>query len=189
MPKTVSLTSESESVKYLCEKDKRLAKVISKIGDLSYTTHGDNPYGFLIHEIIEQMLSVKAGNKIYSRLTHICRNHQVTVDSIDALSDEQIKSIGTSNPKVKYIRSLTEAVKSGKLDFDELSNISADDVTARLTSVRGIGIWTSKMYLIFVLDCQDILPYEDVAFLQAYEWLYKTKDRSPETVKKKCKKW
>ncbi len=45
------------------------------------------------------------------------------------------------------------------------------------------------MYLIFVLDRPDILPTEDVAFLQAYEWLYKTKDRSKESVEKRCKKW
>lgn len=63
------------------------------------------------------------------------------------------------------------------------------DVMKNLTSLKGIGNWTAKMYLIFVLDRPDILPTEDVAFLQAYEWLYKTKDRSKESVEKRCKKW
>ena len=53
----------------------------------------------------------------------------------------------------------------------------------RLTKLRGIGEWVAHMYLIFVLDRQDILPTTDVAFIQVYEWLYKT------SVEKKLKKW
>ena len=64
-----------------------------------------------------------------------------------------------------------------------------DEVMRKLTSIRGIGNWSAKMYLIFALDRKDILPYEDTAFLQAYSWLYKTNDYSPEAVKKRCKKW
>ena len=58
-----------------------------------------------------------------------------------------------------------------------------------LVSLHGIGIWTAKMYLIFVLDRQDILPFEDVAFLQSYKWLYKAEDVSKASIEKKCKKW
>lgn len=57
---TVVLNENTPSIKYLCQKDKRLAKVISTIGEISYTTHSENPYAFMIHEIIEQMLSIKA---------------------------------------------------------------------------------------------------------------------------------
>ena len=58
-----------------------------------------------------------------------------------------------------------------------------------LTKIKGIGVWTAKMYLLFVLNREDILPYEDVAFLQGFSWAYETKDLSPATVKKKCRKW
>lgn len=57
-------------------------------------------------------------------------------------------------------------------------------VINELTSLRGIGTWTTKMYLIFALNRQDVLTYEVAAFLQRYEWLYKTKDRSKVTVEK-----
>ena len=88
-----------------------------------------------------------------------------------------------------YIRSLTNAVEAGRLIFDDLTDMTDEQVINKLTTIRGIGKWSAKMYLIFALNRQDILPTEDVAFLQSYEWLYKTRDRSEEAVKKKCRKW
>lgn len=181
------LNYESEEIKYLCSKDKRLAKVISMVGPLSYQTERD-PYSFLIHEIIEQMLSVKVGNVIFERLKTLCGG-KISVGAIAGLTDNEIKSIGTANSKVKYIRSITDTVLNNPGFLDELKTISEEDAYKRLLRVRGIGPWTAKMYLIFVLDSPDILPFEDVAFLQSYKWLYKTSDTTPEAIKKKCNKW
>lgn len=187
MTNAIMLSADSKSIVYLCKKDKRLAKVINTIGPIKYTIHDDG-YAFLVHEIIEQMLSIKAGAKIYKRLEDLCEGN-VTPQNINMLSDEQIKSIGTSNSKVSFIRSLTNGVISKQIHLDELASLSDIEVLKKLTALRGIGNWTAKMYLIFVLDRQDILPYEDVAFLQAFEWLYKTQDRTKDNVEKKCRKW
>lgn len=187
MSELITLNSESKAIQYLCKKDKRLAKVISMVGPINYCPY-ENGYAFLIHEIIEQMLSIKAGAKIYARLEGLC-NGKVSIEAIDSLTDEQIRSIGTSSSKVAYIRGATEAVKSGIIDFSTLPLMNDTEVMKNLTSLKGIGNWTARMYLIFVLDRPDVLPTEDVAFLQAYEWLYKTKDRSKESVEKRCKKW
>lgn len=187
MPNMITLDRDAKSIQYLCKKDKRLAKVISAIGPITYQLHFDS-YSFLIHEIIEQMLSVKAGAKIFGRLEELCGG-KICVTAVNQLSDAQIKGIGTSNSKVKSIRSLTDAIESGYLNFKELETMSDSEVISKLTSLHGIGTWTAKMYLIFALNRQDVLPYEDVAFLQGYEWLYKTKDRSKAAVEKKCKKW
>ena len=188
MPTPIILTKDSDSIKYLSKKDKRLAKVISIIGDISYIPHENDPYSFLIHEIIEQMLSIKAGAKIYERLNQLC-NDNITPQTINALSDEQIKSIGTAGNKVKYIRCVTNAVLKNELDFNQLQTLTDQEVLKKLTSIKGVGTWTAKMYLIFVLNRQDILPYEDVAFIQAYSWLYKTSDCTRTSIEKKCKKW
>lgn len=188
MSELITLNMETPSIQYLCGKDRRLAKVISMVGEIEYALHTEDAYSFLVHEIIEQMLSVKAGAKIYGRLEALCGGI-ITPDAVNALSDEQIRSVGTSGSKVSYIRSLTNAVENRDLVFDELITMPDERVIKTLTAIRGIGKWSAKMYLIFALDRQDILPTEDVAFLQSYEWLYKTKDRSEETVKKKCKKW
>lgn len=184
----IKLDTDSASIQYLCKKDKRLAKVIDMVGPISYTLHDDNPYEFLVHEIIEQMLSVKAGAKIFERLTEIC-NNDLSPQVIANCSREQLLSTGTSNNKATYIQSLTSAVVSGSLDLTLLPNYSDDVVIEKLTSIKGIGNWTAKMYLIFVLDRQDVLPVEDGAFLQVYKWLYKTQDISPKSIEKRCRKW
>ena len=176
-------------IQYLCERDKRLAKVIRMVGPITYTVRDvEDAYPFLIHEIIEQMLSVKAGNAIFGRLKTICSDN-ICPETISSLTDEEIRGIGTSNTKVTFIRSITEAVTTGDLDFNDLESMDDTAAMKKLMSIRGIGTWTAKMYLLFVLGRQDILPYEDVAFLQSYQWLYKTADRSPDSVMKKCKKW
>lgn len=188
MPNVVTLDMNTLSVQYLCKKDKRLAKVISMIGPISYVPHDEDTYAFLVHEIIEQMLSVKAGQKIYGRLEELCGGG-ISPNQIAALTDEQIRSTGTSNAKVEYIRSITNAITNGTLDFSIIQSLSDEEVISILTKIRGIGKWTAKMYLIFVLDRQDVLPVEDGAFLQVYRWMYKTQDCNEKAVTAKCKKW
>lgn len=147
---TVILNENSPSIKYLCQKDKRLAKVISTIGEISYTTHSEDPYAFMIHEIIEQMLSIKAGMKIYTRFEELC-NGNISPQVVNQLTIEQIKTTGTSLNKATYIKALTDAVLVGNLNFSDFRTMSDSEVIDKLTSIKGIGKWTAKMYLIFVL--------------------------------------
>lgn len=187
MSKVITLNMEHPAVQYLCKKDKRLAKVIQMVGSITYSPY-TNGYPFLVHEIIEQMLSIKAGQKIYARLKELCGGI-VSPNSVARLTDDEIRSIGTSKSKVAYIRNITDAIISSDLLLDDLANQTDAEVTATLTKIRGIGNWTAKMYLIFVLNRQDILPWEDGAFLQSYRWMYKTDDTSQKSVEQKCQKW
>lgn len=184
---TICLNQSSPSIQHLCRVDKRIAKVISMVGKLEYLPHSDG-YAFLIHEIIEQMLSIKAGKKIYERLLSLC-DDKITPAKIARLSEEQLKSCGTSSSKAEYIKIITQAIISRDLVLSDLTKLSDLDVIKKLTKYRGIGNWTAKMYLIFVLNRQNVLPYEDGAFLQVYKWLYKTDDLTPKAVEKKCRKW
>ncbi len=188
MRNQITIDTKCDSVQHLIKKDKRLAKLISIVGPISYSPHDENTYAFIIHEIIEQMLSIKAGQNIFARLEVLC-NGIVTPEAVNALSDDELKSIGTSYAKVGYIRNITNAILSKTLDIVQLNDLPDDKVIKELTSIKGIGTWTAKMYLIFVLDRPDVLPLEDGAFLQAYRWLYKTNDCSPKVIKAKCKKW
>lgn len=113
----------------------------------------------------------------------------ISVKNISKLTDQQIRAVGMSASKVKYLRNLVSAINHGTVDFEQYETMTDQKVIQSLTSVKGIGNWSAKMYLIFSLDCRDILPFEDVAFLQGYGWVYKTDDYSPKMVQKKCHKW
>ncbi len=185
----ITLDKRSAEIQYLCKKDKRLAKVIEMVGPISYEI-ADNAYAyvFVIHEIIEQMLSVKAAAKIFGRLEELCEG-SISPEKINRLSNAEIKSIGTSNTKVGFIRAVTDAILSGQFIFEELDHLSDQAAMKKLMTLHGVGTWTAKMYLLFILNRSDILPFEDVAFLQSYKWMYKTEDTSPKSVIKRCKKW
>jgi len=187
MSEIIRLDINTDSIKYLCTKDKRLAKVISMVGTITYEPYKDS-YRFLIKTIIGQMLSNKVADIISERLEVLC-NGTINPNIISNLSNDDIRSIGISKSKVSYIRNLTEEIKSGNIDLSEFPCLPDKEIINKLTSIRGIGHWTAKMYLLFVLDRQDILPYEDIAFLQGYKWVYKTDNYTPAAVSAKCKKW
>ena len=89
---TITIDENTQAVKALCKRDKRLARVIQMVGPITYSPH-DEAFSFLVHEIVEQMLSVKAGQRIYARFEMLC-NYDVTPEIVVALSVDQIKSVG-----------------------------------------------------------------------------------------------
>ena len=134
------------------------------------------------------MLSVRVAERIYNRLLQLC-NGSLTPEAIDSLTDEQIKSIGTANSKIQYIRSMTSAAKAGLIDPVKLATVSDEEVLSSLLTIRGVGRWTAKMYMIFVLGRENILPIEDVAFIQAFCWLYNSNRDNKGFVIEKCKEF
>lgn len=183
--------NEKEIITHLKNADFKLSKVIDKIGILDYNSdtynHKDH-FSFLVKEIVGQMISASVKKVLLQRLLELCENN-ITPNSISKLTVPKLRSIGISNAKSNYILNLANTFLNKDIDFDNLINLSDKEIIKALTSIKGIGIWTSKMYLIFFLKREDILPYEDGAFLQAYKWLYNTKDTKPESIMKKCKKW
>lgn len=188
MENLVVLNMDSPSIQHLKKRCKRMAKIIDVIGPITYGLNEYDAYTHLVFNIIGQMLSNKVADILSDRLCSLC-DGKITPRAVDSLTDEQIRGIGISNAKTRYIRDVTNKVLSGELDFLKFPQMSDQEIINELTSIKGIGDWTAKMYLIFALDRQDILPYEDGAFLQAYKWAYKTDDLSPDSIKKKCKKW
>jgi len=181
------LDENSPAVRYLSNQDKHLAKVIQMIGPLEYKL-ADDGYAFLVSQIIEQMLSNKVADILTNRLTNDCHG-MITIEEINHLTDSEIHTIGLSRPKVTYIRNLTAAIENNTINFEKFREMPDNEVMKSLTNIKGIGTWSAKMYLIFSLDRPDILPFEDVAFLQGYGWTYKTNDYSAKLVQRKCQKW
>ena len=182
-----TLNKRTKSVKFIYSKCKRMARVIDLVGTITYEPYSD-PYSFLVTTIIGQMLSNKVADILCERLKSLCNGH-ITPNRINKLTDSQIKSIGTSNSKVKFMRELTNSINKKTINFNNINKMTDEEAIKTLTSIHGIGTWSAKMYLIFVLNRQDVLPYEDVAFLQGYSWCFKTKQLDKESVTKKMKKF
>ena len=179
-----------EVLDYLKKSDSRLRRVIEEIGDLqinSYNSTSDE-FHFLVREIVGQMISSGVKKVLLQRLQLLCDNN-ICPETLANLTVEQLRSIGLSNAKSSYIHNLAILVYSNAIDFDYINTLKDEDVIKELTKIKGIGKWTSKMYLIFFLQRENILPYEDGAFLQAYKWLYNTKNVEPESISRKCRKW
>lgn len=181
------LNKRHPAVQYLCKKDKRLAKLIDMVGDIEYRTHPDC-FSRLVRSIINQMLSNKAAYVIGGRVAALCGG-SITPENLLKLDREQLRGAGLSYTKADNILGIAKAATDGSLDFSKLPELPDAEVIKELTRLRGIGDWSAKMFLIFTLNRMDILPYEDVAFLQTYAWLYKTNDLQPASIINRCKKW
>lgn len=177
-------------IQHLRQADSRLSKVIDRVGELDYTTYNDSTDGFsfLVKEIVGQMISSHVKHIIWDRLLTLCGNTP-TPSNICSLSTEKFRDIGLSRSKSFYIHNLAEIVTKNEINFEELELLTDNEVIKILTSIKGIGNWTAKMYLIFFLQREDVLPFEDGAFLQAYRWLYNTNSTTPNDISKRCSKW
>ena len=179
-----------DAIQHLKKADVRLSKVIDKIGSIDYSAYNNHPdsFLFLVREIVGQMISSSVKKVIWGRFMVLCDN-AITPSIVSKLRLEQLRSIGLSQAKSSYILNLAKLVSNNEIDFEKLETMPDDEVMNVLTSIKGIGNWTAKMYLLFFLQREDILPYEDGAFLQAYKWLYNTKVIKPESIARRCKKW
>lgn len=111
----------------------------------------DNPYSFIVHTIISQMLSAKVASIIEERFDDLCGN-DVRPIVVSSHTIEELKTIGISASKAKSIIDISVKVQNGEFNFNELTTLDDDEVVKKLTTLRGIGKWSAKMYLIFVLN-------------------------------------
>lgn len=163
-----TLSIDCPEVSYLVERDWRLRHLIYAVGDLEYSVNG-TAFSHLAHSVIEQMLSMKVGRAIEIRLKDLCGG-SIRQETILGLSVDEIRSTGVSARKAETLHELARAFPEQVLA--KLSSMSDDEVRAALTTVRGIGKWTADMYLIFYLERPDVLPVEDGAIRQVFQWLY-----------------
>ena len=136
---------------------------------------------FLTREIVGQMISVSVKKVILCRLEGLFHTN-ITAEAISELTIEQLRNIGLSKAKSEYILNLAQIAIREEIDFNGLAELPDDKVLETLMSIKGIGSWTAKMYQLFFLQREDVLPYEDGAFLQAYKWLYNTTVIKPESI-------
>jgi DNA-3-methyladenine glycosylase II len=176
-----------KEVSHLRRHDRKIAKIIDFFGPISYALCGD-PFSYLVKTIIGQMLSKQAASKVQDRFLAFCGN-EVTPELAAKLKAADLRQTGMSSRKAEYIVSLGRHIRENPGFFDDLSRQGDDDAIKTITRLHGLGVWSAKMYLIFVLNRPDVLPHEDGAFRQVYKWLYETDDASPRSIMRQCAPW
>jgi DNA-3-methyladenine glycosylase II len=135
-----------------------------------------DPFRALCHAIIAQQLSNKAAATIEGRFAALFGG-MPTPDAVADASDEQLRAVGLSPQKLRYMRDLCARVQAGSLVLHGLETLSDDEVIAALTSVKGIGRWTAEMFLIFRLHRPDVLPVDDLGIVNAVKRAYGLRGR------------
>lgn len=129
-------------------------------------------FKYIAGNIIYQQISTAAGNAIEKRFIALFESVQFpTPDQIAAKTPEDLRTAGLSRPKASYMLDLAQKVHSGELQIDHLHDLSDDEVRTHLTQVKGIGVWTADMVLMFALHRPDILPLGDLGIRNAFKKL------------------
>lgn len=160
-----------DAIQYLCKVDSNLERVIKIVGKYSINIRND-PFQSLVESIIYQQLAGKAANAIYNRFINYYNNKQITPTLILNSPNDNLKKVGLSNRKIDYLKDLALHVYDGRINLEELPKMNDEEIINKLVNVKGIGRWTSEMFLIFSLGRQDILPVTDLGVRKAIQKVY-----------------
>lgn len=164
-------SSNIDAVQYLCKVDSNLERIIKIVGKY-YINIRNDPFQSLVESIIYQQLAGKAANAIYNRFINYYNNKQITPTLILNSPNDNLKKVGLSNRKIDYLKDLALHVYDGRINLEELPKMNDEEIINKLVNVKGIGRWTSEMFLIFSLGRQDILPVTDLGVRKAIQKIY-----------------
>ncbi len=156
---------------HLRKRDKTLKRIIDTHGPCQLKLDPD-PFPVLTRSIIAQQISTAAAASIGKRLAAMRGRKKLCAAWVQSCSDEELRGCGLSPQKLRYLRDLADKVDSKTVDLASIHLRSDAEVTAELTQVLGIGVWTAQMFLIFSLGRLDVLPTGDLGVRAAIEREY-----------------
>lgn len=154
-------------------------KLFSKIkGKYGIPPNWQRPQGFvsLSKIILEQQVSLASAEAHFIKLNNYLP--EFSPSEILKLTDEEMRACQISRQKAKYLRALSQAVLNKELDFDSLSRLNPTEVRTKLTTIKGIGDWTTDIYLMFCLQSKDVFPLGDIALINTIKELTKVKTKT-----------
>ncbi len=169
-----------KEIDYLSKRDKKLGAAIDSIGMIQREIIPD-AFVALISSIVSQQISNKAAETVWNRFLDLMGS--VTPERISQVEVSEIQGCGMSLRKAGYIKGIGDAALSGKVDFASLYTLSDDEIVKTLTSLKGVGVWTVEMLMIFSLSRPDIVTYKDLAICRGMMNLYGLKELSKEKFK------
>ena len=154
---------------YLRQKDKRLCAVIDRVGHIDRTTDPDL-FSSVVHHIIGQQISTKAQATIWQRMRDAL--HNVDPDSVLSAGAEKLQALGISFRKAEYIMDFAQNVHSGSFDLEGIWEKTDEEAIAQLSALRGVGVWTAEMILLFCMQRPDVFSYDDLAIQRGLRMVY-----------------
>ena len=177
-----------KAINHLKKSDPVLAAIIERIGPCKMQ-FGEPTFHSLAEAILYQQLNGKAAVTIFNRFT-AAAGDPLTPEGILKLSDAEMRGVGLSRQKTLYLRDLSEKTKAGLMEFERLPELSEEEVIAHLTQVKGIGVWTAHMFLMFSLRRPNVLPTGDYGVQVAVKKHYKKRKLpKPKDLEKIAKCW
>ena len=156
---------------YLSAADPRLAFLIETHSKPEFLPH-TNYYQELVDSIISQQLSVKAARTIEGRFKDLFGGEFPSPEHILDKNIEELRAVGLSRPKAGYIQDLAMKIIDGEVKFDTLDQLSNQEIVNELIKVKGIGVWTVHMFLMFCMGRLDVLPVGDLGIRNGIMKLY-----------------
>ena len=156
----------------LCKRDSVLRKIIKKYNKGFLTTR-NNPFFSLCRTIVGQQISTKAANSIWSKFEKKCNKH-IIPNTVLKLSPRTLKNAGLSRQKISYLKNIAKNFRNKSFGFRELKKMNDEEAINYVTKLKGLGVWSAEMFLMFNLNRPDIFPIQDIGLLRAISKNYKT---------------
>ena len=177
-----------KAINHLKKSDPILSVIIERVGACRME-FGPPEFHSLAEAIVYQQLNGKAAVTIFKRFAALAGD-PVTPEGILKLTDAQLRSVGLSKQKSSYLKDMAQRAVRGELDLSRLPEMSDEEVIKHLTQVKGVGVWTAHMFLMFTLRRPNVLPTGDFGIQMAIKKHYKKRKMpKPKQMEKIAKAW
>lgn len=164
----------AEELAQLSDRYAHIGKAVAQVGVPSFRGSKAD-FRMLAGLIIQQQVSVGAARSINAKLDALLPN--MNPDLVLAATDVDLRAVGLSGQKVKYLRDLSQHVSDGRLDIAQLKKLDDVEIVEKLTQIKGIGRWTAENFMIFSLQRRNVWPAHDLALQEGMRKLKKLVDR------------
>ena len=158
--------------KILSKRDPVLRKIIKKYNK-GFLTTKNKPFFSLCRTIVGQQISTKAADSIWLKFEAKCKK-KINPKTVLKLSTRTLKSAGLSRQKVKYLKNIAENFRNKSFNVRELNKMNDEEAINYIIKIKGLGVWSAEMFLMFNLNRPDIFPIKDIGLLRAISKNYKT---------------
>ena len=156
----------------LSKRDPIFRKVIKKFNKGFLTTRKD-PFFSLCRTIVGQQISTKAADSVWSKFEIKCKK-RILPNNVLKLTSRSLRSAGLSRQKITYLKNISKSFKNKSFNIKDLKKMNDEDAINYITQLKGLGVWSAQMFLMFNLNRPNIFPTQDIGLIRAISKNYKT---------------